>query len=114
MADNDKKPMSRLMKLANKFNCFYLSGKRTRRAAPASPRIIRGDASPDRVIDGKRRGRRSRGPPRISISRRVFAIRVSEENNREEKKKNENPEAYRGRNYRRASPPRPPLTFHRR
>ena len=28
MADNDKKPMSRLMKLANKFNCFYLSGKR--------------------------------------------------------------------------------------
>ncbi|KYM75822.1 PREDICTED: uncharacterized protein YJR142W [Atta cephalotes] len=26
MADNDKKPMSRLMKLANKFNCFYLSG----------------------------------------------------------------------------------------
>ncbi|XP_026667496.1 uncharacterized protein YJR142W isoform X1 [Ceratina calcarata] len=26
MTDGDKKPMSRLLKLANKFNCFYLSG----------------------------------------------------------------------------------------
>lgn len=51
MADNAKKPMSRLMKLANKFNCFYLSGKRTRRVAPAPPRIVPGDASPGRVID---------------------------------------------------------------
>ncbi|XP_032674653.1 uncharacterized protein LOC116845722 [Odontomachus brunneus] len=29
MAVSDKKPMSRLMKLANKFNCFYLSGFHT-------------------------------------------------------------------------------------
>ncbi|CAK9827668.1 Nudix hydrolase 20, chloroplastic [Anthophora retusa] len=26
MTDSDKKPMSRLLKLANRFNCFYLSG----------------------------------------------------------------------------------------
>lgn len=29
MTDGDKKPMSRLLKLANKFNCFYLSGFHT-------------------------------------------------------------------------------------
>jgi len=51
MADNDKKPMSRLMKLAYKFNCFYLSGKQDRQVALALLRIIPIGASAGRVID---------------------------------------------------------------
>jgi len=51
MADNDKKPMSRLMKLAYKFNCFYLSGKQDRQVALASLRIISIEASACCVID---------------------------------------------------------------
>lgn len=51
MAVSDKKPMSRLMKLANKFNCFYLSGKWKRRAVLALFRIVSIDASAGRMID---------------------------------------------------------------
>lgn len=47
--------MSRLMKLANKFNCFYLSGKRSRRVALALSRIVSIGASPSCVVGSNAR-----------------------------------------------------------
>lgn len=51
MADSDKKPMSRLMKLANKFNCFYLSGKWKQWVILTLFRIMSIGASPSQMID---------------------------------------------------------------
>lgn len=51
MAVSDKKPMSRLMKLANKFNCFYLSGKWKRRVVLALFRLVSIDVFAGRMID---------------------------------------------------------------
>lgn len=51
MAVSDKKPMSRLMKLANKFNCFYLSGKWKWRTVLSLFRFVAIDASAGRMID---------------------------------------------------------------
>lgn len=100
MADNDKKPMSRLMKLANKFNCFYLSGKRARRVAAAPPRIIVGDASPGRVIDRNDAGSPfARTAENIDLAPCVylpFAFRRKTTGWRWGKKRERTPDAYRG------------------